>query len=120
MLLAEGAEVRAYDPAFAYEVAVIVRDGIERMYGESAEDVFYYLTLYNETYPMPAMPDGAPEGIVRGLYRYRAAPGARKHRAQFVERRLHRPAQRRIGELLHQLAADEERRRLLGGEHHRR
>jgi len=75
---------RAYDPAFAYEMAVIVRDGIERMYGPNAEDVFYYITLYNETYPMPPMPEGAEDGIVRGLYQYRPAPGERKHRAQIL------------------------------------
>jgi pyruvate dehydrogenase E1 component len=61
---------RAYDPAFAYEMAAIVRDGIERMYGPDPEDCFYYLTLYNENYSMPAMPDGVEDGIVRGLYRY--------------------------------------------------
>ena len=65
--------VMAYDPAFAYELAVIVRDGIRRMYGEEAEDVFYYVTLYNENWAMPAMPEGVEEGILRGLYRYRAA-----------------------------------------------
>ena len=66
----------AYDPAFAYEVATIVQDGIARMYGDDPEDVFYYLTLYNENYPMPAMPEGAAEGILRGLYRFaEAAPG---------------------------------------------
>jgi len=63
----------AYDPAFAYELAVIVRDGIRRMYGEPQEDIFYYVTLYNENWPMPAKPDGVEEGILRGLYRYRAA-----------------------------------------------
>src|SRR5262249_8227454 len=66
----------AYDPAFAYEMAVIVRDGIERMYGPEPEDCFYYLTLYNENYPMPAMPDGVEEGIVRGLYRFQRSPAA--------------------------------------------
>src|SRR4051812_551828 len=60
----------AYDPAFAYEMGVIIRDGIERMYGPEPEDCFYYLTLYNENYPMPPMPEGVEEGIVRGLYRY--------------------------------------------------
>jgi len=65
---------RAYDPAFAYEVAVIVRAGMAAMYGPDPEDVFYYLTLYNESYPMPAMPDGAEEGIVAGLYRCAVAP----------------------------------------------
>ena len=64
----------AYDPAFAYEMGVIIRDGIERMYGPEPEDCFYYITLYNENYPMPAMPDGVEEGIVRGLYRFRDAP----------------------------------------------
>jgi pyruvate dehydrogenase E1 component len=66
----------AYDPAFAYEMAVIVRDGIERMYGPEPEDCFYYITLYNENYPMPAMPEGVEEGIVRGLYRFRPSPAA--------------------------------------------
>ena len=62
----------SYDPAFAYEIAVIVQDGIRRMY-EEQEDVFYYLTVYNETYPMPAMPKGVEQGILSGLYKYRAA-----------------------------------------------
>ncbi len=81
--------VRAYDPAFAYETAVIVRDGIRRMYTsgfDAAEgDCFYYITLYNENYVMPAMPEGAAvaedpslgtieDGIVRGLYRFAPAP----------------------------------------------
>jgi pyruvate dehydrogenase E1 component len=58
---------RAYDPAFGYEIAVIVQDGLRRMIGEQ-EDVFYYLTLMNENYHHPAMPDGAREGILRGMY----------------------------------------------------
>ncbi|HEX9775989.1 MAG TPA: pyruvate dehydrogenase (acetyl-transferring), homodimeric type [Actinomycetota bacterium] len=66
--------LRAYDPAFAYEVAAIVADGIRRMTGDDPEDVFYYLTLYNENYAMPPMPDGALDGIVRGLYRFAGAP----------------------------------------------
>ncbi|MCY3620942.1 MAG: pyruvate dehydrogenase (acetyl-transferring), homodimeric type [Gammaproteobacteria bacterium] len=57
----------SYDPAFAFELAVIVRDGIRRMY-EAGEDVFYYLTLTNQNYVMPPMPDGAEDGIVRGMY----------------------------------------------------
>ena len=75
---------RAYDPAFAYELAVIVRDGIRRMYGPDPEDCFYYLTLYNENVVMPAMPDGVEDGIVRGLYRYRGAPQAKARRAQVL------------------------------------
>jgi len=60
----------SYDPAFVYELAVIVQDGLRRMY-ENAEDVFYYITMYNEDYAMPAMPEGATEGILRGLYKFR-------------------------------------------------
>ncbi len=75
---------RAYDPAFAYEVAVIIRDGIPRMYGPEPEDCFYYLTLYNENRSMPAMPEGVEEGIVRGLYRYAPGPDGLTHRAQIL------------------------------------
>jgi pyruvate dehydrogenase E1 component len=64
--------VAAYDPAFAYELAVIIQDGIRRMYG-SGEEVFYYITLGNENYPMPPMPEGAAEGILKGMYRLRGA-----------------------------------------------
>jgi pyruvate dehydrogenase E1 component len=65
--------VRAYDPAYAYELAAIVRDGIEWMYVKG-EDVFYYITMYNENYPQPPRPDGVEEAILRGLYRFRGAP----------------------------------------------
>jgi pyruvate dehydrogenase E1 component len=64
--------VRAYDVAFAFELAAIVEDGMKRMF-EDEENVWYYLTLQNENYPMPAMPEGAKEGILRGLYRFRPA-----------------------------------------------
>ncbi len=64
---------RCYDPAFAYEMAAIIRDGIHRMYGDG-EDVFYYLTLYNENYEMPAAPEGVTDGVLRGLYRWAAIP----------------------------------------------
>ncbi|MCC6618440.1 MAG: pyruvate dehydrogenase (acetyl-transferring), homodimeric type [Chloroflexi bacterium] len=67
--------VRAYDPAFAYELAVIIREGIERMYGEQGEDVFYYVTIYNENWAQAPKPDGVEEGIIRGLYRFRQASG---------------------------------------------
>jgi pyruvate dehydrogenase E1 component len=70
--------IRAYDPAFSYEVAVIIHEGLRRMIGEQ-EDVFYYLTLMNENYHHPAMPDGTEEGILRGMYLLResAADGPR-------------------------------------------
>ena len=73
--------LRAYDPAFAYEVATIVQDGLKRMATEG-EDTFYYLTVYNQDYAMPPMPAGVQEGILRGLYRYRPAPAPLAHRAQ--------------------------------------
>jgi len=62
----------SYDPAFSCELAVIVREGIRRMYTEQ-EDLFYYLTVYNENYPQPALPEDAEEGILRGIYRFRQA-----------------------------------------------
>jgi pyruvate dehydrogenase E1 component len=62
-----------YDPAYSYEIAIIVQDGIRRMYQEQ-EDCFYYLTLYNENYPMPAMPEGLnPQEVLRGIYRFKTA-----------------------------------------------
>ncbi len=63
---------RVYDPAWAYEVAVIIHDGLKRMY-QDQESCFYYLTLYNENYLQPPMPQGAEEGIVKGLYLYKAS-----------------------------------------------
>ncbi|MHB8672814.1 MAG: pyruvate dehydrogenase (acetyl-transferring), homodimeric type [Candidatus Limnocylindrales bacterium] len=77
LLAANIPNVRPYDPAYAFEVAAIVRDGIERMYGRG-EDVFYYITLYNENYPMPPRPADVGDGIVRGLYRLREAPALRR------------------------------------------
>jgi pyruvate dehydrogenase E1 component len=70
-----------YDPAYAYELAVVVQDGIRRMY-EEMEDCFYYVTMYNEDYAMPAMPEGSAEGILRGLYKFKAAGGKGKAVAQ--------------------------------------
>lgn len=63
----------SYDPAYAYEIAVIIQDGIRRMY-ELEEDRFYYLTVGNENYAQPPMPGDCREGILRGMYKYRAAP----------------------------------------------
>jgi len=64
---------QTYDPAFAYEVAAIIKDGIRRMFVEN-EDIFYYLTAYNENYVQPPKPDGVDEGIVKGLYRFSERP----------------------------------------------
>jgi pyruvate dehydrogenase E1 component len=65
--------VRAWDPSFAYELATIIQHGIKEMYHED-KDVMYYIAIYNENYPMPAKPKNVDEGIIRGLYRLRAAP----------------------------------------------
>ena len=62
-----------YDPAFAYEIAVIIADGMRRMFAEG-EDIFYYLTLYNENYAMPPMPPGVEQGILNGLYKFKPGP----------------------------------------------
>jgi len=74
---------RAYDPSFAYEVAVIVREGLREMF-EEGRDLFYYLALYNEPYPQPAMPKDVEEGIMRGLYRFRPTENERRHHAQIL------------------------------------
>ncbi|MCU4184269.1 pyruvate dehydrogenase (acetyl-transferring), homodimeric type [Acidiferrimicrobium sp. IK] len=80
--------LQAYDPAFAYETATIVKDGIRRMYGPEPEDVFYYLTLYNENYAMPAKPGddhaAIDEGILRGAYRFAPAPEGPRRRATIL------------------------------------
>jgi pyruvate dehydrogenase E1 component len=74
--------VKAYDPAFAFELAVIIQDGIRRMY-KDGESIFYYLTVMNEPYAMPAMPGDVKEGILKGMYPFRrAAEGKSKLRAQ--------------------------------------
>jgi pyruvate dehydrogenase E1 component len=73
----------AYDPAFGYEIAVIIADGLRRMYQEG-EDVFYYLTLYNENYAMPPMAAGVEDGILKGLYKFKAGSAGKAHKAQIL------------------------------------
>jgi pyruvate dehydrogenase E1 component len=73
----------SYDPTFAYEVAVIVQDGLRRMV-ENQEDVFYYITLMNENYPHPGLPEGARDGILRGMYRLSDAGAATGPRVQLM------------------------------------
>ena len=72
----------SYDPTFGYELAVIIHDGLRRMYGEQ-ENVFYYVTTMNENYVMPAMPDGVEEGIVKGMYEFRKG-GNKKLKVQLM------------------------------------
>ena len=74
----------SYDPAFAYEVAVIMQDGVRRMYGEAQEDVYYYITTLNETYEQPAMPKGAEEGIRKGIYKFETVTGQGKGKVQLL------------------------------------
>ena len=73
----------SYDPTYSYEIAVIVQDGLRRMFGEH-EDVYYYLTTLNESYPHPAMPKGAEEGIRRGLYKLKAAKKGKSVEVQLL------------------------------------
>jgi pyruvate dehydrogenase E1 component len=75
--------VVTYDPAFAYELAVIIQDGLRRMYAEN-EKVFYYITLYNENMHMPPMPEGVEQGILKGLYKFKSGPVGRKHKAHIL------------------------------------
>lgn len=69
--------LRAYDPAYGYELAVIVQDGLRRMYGEG-EEIFYYLSVYNDNYPHPAMPEieGVADGIINGMYKFSSTDSA--------------------------------------------
>jgi len=83
VLAATVPNVRAYDPAFAYELAAIIREGLRAMF-ERNEDCFYYITLTNENYSMPLMPEGCEEGIVRGIYRVRRAPESFERRATLL------------------------------------
>ena len=81
----------SYDPTFGYEIAVIVQDGLRRMFVDQ-EDVYYYLTVENENYRHPAMPEGGAEGIIKGLYRFSKAEGAGEKPRQPHVLRLDLPA----------------------------
>jgi len=85
LLAATNPAVVAYDPAFAYEVGHIFKDGLRRMYGENSEDIYYYMTVYNEPYMQPAEPDNLDiDGLLKGIYLYAAAPKQRKKNAQIL------------------------------------
>lgn len=73
----------SYDPTFAFELAVIIREGMRRMYVEQ-EDIYYYITLLNENYPHPAMPEGVEDGILKGMYRLKAAEDTAQPRVQLM------------------------------------
>jgi pyruvate dehydrogenase E1 component len=107
LLASTNPAVLAYDPAFAYEIAIIVREGLRRMY-EADEDLMYYLAVYNEPIAQPGKPDGIDEGVVKGFYRFQAAGNDRPHRAQILGSGPMVPIALRAAELLaeHEVAAD--------------
>jgi len=85
LIAATNPAVVAYDPAFAFEIAHIVEDGLHRMYGERSEPIFYYLTIYNEPILQPVEPENLDvEGVKRGIYRYSPAPGVEGPKAQIL------------------------------------
>ncbi|AKC38706.1 pyruvate dehydrogenase (acetyl-transferring), homodimeric type [Mycolicibacterium phlei] len=101
LLASTNPAVVAYDPAFAYEIAHIVEHGLQRMYGENSENVYFYITLYNEPYVQPAEPENVDvEGILRGIYKFRVAPEARTHQAQILASGVSLPEALRAADLL--------------------
>jgi len=100
LLASTNPAVVTYDPAFAYEIAYIVESGLARMYGENPENVFFYITIYNEPYVQPPEPEGLDvEGLLRGIYRYRPA-AERKLQAQILASGVSMPEALRAAELL--------------------
>jgi len=90
-----------YDPAFAYEVAYIIESGLARMFGENPENVFFYITIYNEPYVQPQEPENFdPEGLLRGIYRYRAAKDRRTDTAQILASGVSMPDALRAADML--------------------
>src|ERR1700738_251762 len=101
LLAATNPAVVSYDPAFAYEIAYIVESGLHRMYGENPENVYFYITIYNEPYVQPAEPEGIDvEALLRGIYRYRPAPQKRAHGAQILASGVAMPEAVRAAEVL--------------------
>ncbi|BBZ15964.1 pyruvate dehydrogenase (acetyl-transferring), homodimeric type [Mycolicibacterium gadium] len=101
LLAATNPAVVAYDPAFAYEIAYIVESGLARMYGEDPENVYFYITIYNEPYVQPPEPEGVDvDALLRGIYRYRPAPEKRSHTAQILASGVAMPEALRAAQLL--------------------
>jgi len=73
-----------YDPTYGYEVAVIIQKGIERMYGENQEDIFYYITTLNENYVQPAMPKGVEDGIIKGIYKVKTFKAKNNYKVKLL------------------------------------
>ena len=101
LLAATNPAVVSYDPAWSFEIAHIVKDGLRRMYGEQSENIFYYLTIYNEPYVQPAEPENLDvEGLLRGLYRYATAPEGDGPLAQILVSGVTMPDALRAQEML--------------------
>ncbi len=101
LLAATNPAVVAYDPAFAYELGHIVADGLRRMYGENPENIFYYLTVYNEPISQPAKPDDLDiEGVLKGIYRFSPAPQDKQYPANILVSGVTMPDALRAQELL--------------------
>ncbi|MET0236469.1 MAG: pyruvate dehydrogenase (acetyl-transferring), homodimeric type [Kibdelosporangium sp.] len=101
LLAATNPAVIAYDPAWSFEVAHIVKDGLRRMYGDQAEDIYYYLTVYNEPYQQPAEPENLDvEGLLRGLYHYADAPAGDGPKAAILGSGVALPAALKAQQLL--------------------
>ena len=110
LLASTNPAVVAYDPAFAYEIAHIVESGLARMLGDSPENVYFYITIYNEPYPQPAEPEHLDvQNLLQGMYRYRAATEKRSSVAQILASGVAMPAALRAADMLAQhwdVAAD--------------
>jgi pyruvate dehydrogenase E1 component len=101
LLASTNPAVVAYDPAFAYEIAYIVESGLARMFGQDPENVFFYITVYNEPYVQPPEPENFdPEGVLRGIYRYHAATERRSNTAQILASGVSMPAALKAAEML--------------------
>jgi pyruvate dehydrogenase E1 component len=101
LLAATNPAVVSYDPAFAYEIAYIIESGLARMFGENPENIFFYITVYNEPYVQPAEPENFdPEGLLRGIYRYQPAKEHRANSAHILASGVAMPSALRAAEML--------------------
>jgi pyruvate dehydrogenase E1 component len=101
LLASTNPAVVAYDPAFAFEIAYIIESGLQRMYGENPENVYFYMTIYNEPYVQPAEPEDVDvDGLLRGIYRYQKAPEGKSNTAQILTSGVGMPSALRAAELL--------------------
>jgi pyruvate dehydrogenase E1 component len=101
LLASTNPAVVAYDPAFAFEIAYIVESGLARMFGENPENVYFYITIYNEPYVQPPEPENFdPEGLLRGMYRYHEATERRTNKAQILASGVAMPSALKAAEML--------------------